>query len=704
MSYLDYLPADVLIEELKLLRPSNYRALAIASVRINDFLADPEVRYLLFKYWSKDKRPIEVLRVYVPNLTLKQLEYVANYYYPVAQSGEYNEFDLMNNALLNGDTSLLKHSMGTYSPEVSAYVQGYTELALKGSNRFTYAIRSLGYDPALTSILGHRLGSVKMYLDVLYKIWENRPDSPESEPYLIIVDIINSIAYGSKSDMRYRSTQETSVIHYILNECKLPEVIEFCSKVGVEYIPEEDIDASIIDAAKAIGNNDSVGAIYHTGLIDKASENVKGSREYIRLRISLSQFDSKKYPTYNLMHDIESGHYVDALHKVNTIDRNITLTYYYYNYTSWTASPWANNTFINNTYMSAAAQTSGQLLLSMHPAIAQVCYDVDKLKIENTPDNYYALIQRWCPQLGEVPLKHINVPLVLSCYYEPTLMLGEWKGDISVLIHRHLEGGASDDRIKRFIYNLRNKDDTTKIDTTHEDLVNGYLLLFAYDRAPLIKTLRFVTQTAYVNRELVYSNTERRTLGQILLGELDKFDINLQLFFMIINHTILSADQKLQILSRANSLAGELLDGISGLVYNDYRCLAGNIFNQTASQDVIEDILQVFGYKYVGKVKSLIGVDSILERFKEGYIIDPLFPLGLLWRETNYFRRSDSYTNDLIELVSNSTVDDDGTLLLNASRYNDYLQGVTVGGIPQKQFASPYGYTLRNPFGTLPIN
>lgn len=697
VSYLEALDENSLYKVLTSLRPSEYKQLTISSTILNGFILFNKHR--LLKYWSKDRRSLEELKVVLPNFTMEQLNYMADYHRPIEYKSYYPDLDIFNNALRDGNVELGRELFKPFRSYIlSAYIHGYPEF-IASDTRIASALAGEFYDQDLGHMLGNKYSSLEMFLDVIYRIHINDPGSVE-----FIVNIISTPTPINNS--------VTTMMFGLFNASNHPEVVKFCNKVGVEYKPETDVVKILKIAMKYISFGNIIGTIYHTNILSLVENNdvFRLSSDYYKIMVLLSWYDSSVYPSYDLFHDIASGNHVDMFAKSNNWKIDITLTrdranthnlLNNYPYIGWTGEQSKLDSqvkLLNNQFgIVKARSTTGKIMLDKHPAIANNYLNNDDLQVEPTRDNYAKLMNRWCfPFDAATNYDSMTIiPQMLACYYHPTLVLGKWRGDISVIVDRCLELGESSERILLYLRNVYNNDNIHLVRDSMCDIPNIGICLYVHGLHDTIKEFISILRQLDINK---LSNELRRGISSIKI----MFD-NLESSYdtivvsMILNHTYLTAEEKLMFLSKSNSLNMYLINGLSGDVSNDMISIAGGIMNMILDESLVRPLVEKHGSTYVKKLQQVPYLDQNMRGITRGSLDLGYFPLGLIWRETNIFRKTNSYVDDYITLFSKLPKSD--IPLINDMRYDEYLQTITAN-YPQRGItcASKYGYTLLNPF------
>lgn len=275
-----------LIQVLNELRPSDIIKLGIVDKVHNLLTKDPLVRYALLKRWCPTNKTIEELITYVPNITLQQISVLADYYYPTKDSiGKYPLDELFYNACKAGYnvSDCLVYYIDDFNIPASAIVTKRRDILdyWKSKGIFKRLFNGL-YGTNYIDLLMHRDMTIELWVDTI-------------------------IQYGADISFLRLITGSSDLARPLLIALSNhPQIHRLAKHFGRTYIPPN----------MSMPRDDRYTVILKHKLgipIQLLASNP----------MILSLYNSKQFPSYDLVDDICSGNLLEVMHKVNTVDRNI---------------------------------------------------------------------------------------------------------------------------------------------------------------------------------------------------------------------------------------------------------------------------------------------------------------------------------------------------------------------------------------------
>ena len=663
IEYIEYLELLVnngqLLPVLQELRPRQYTQLVISSKIVSDYINN--VKYTLLKWWTNTNDTIDDLRRKAPGITIEQMDWCADYYYPVDRSiNLYSGEELFYNACKAGytpeecmkfakteikdeyliSTSQIASALASGRLDVFNFLKPYYEHMQTFDHEWIYLFR-------------HRDLSIRAFIDLIYKDWEA---TKNEDAYSALTQILEPKP-GSDDTFKAINMSEDDAVKELSVKMKLP----------YKVIP--------------LQNN------FLVHLMDKCNIFVrypytpqyKLSKNYINTCMEMSRYNSYRYPSYDILDDSLSGNILEVINKLNTYNDDISVsisTSLDYETNSWVG--YDTDTRLSKPQLARRKYIVGQTVYYIHPSLSKTYLKARGVTLSDSEDNYKVL-HHWCFPNDKLSTLLYSVPKYevpkyiewLSEYYWP-LNSTEW--DPSVLIDRALSLRYSDEDMKLLIDLPQD---------SPEIQMNVVILCFVYNRMNLLHE----ENSAYK----IFKGTG--IYGVRNIGDNRHYNIA----HMIINHMYLQSEEKLDILSRFANLPPTLLDGIAGDIdTNNNWNIAGITLNANCSVDKITKMLQLFGRKLESKLYSE-ELEQMLLNLEYGNELGSYFPTGLLWSNTNVLQKitPDSYIYDELHyrlggLPGGGPI----TSYEQAIARGDY-HPLVIGGLSDKySIDSKYGYKL----------
>ena len=563
---------DEVLDILYSTHPADYITL-ITSPNIK--LVLDEFRYKLLKHWCVTDMSVTQLQNYLPNITLRQMALIANYWYPYKDMDLYNRSQLFRNAIKAGYTVdeciNILNLQGTpiaIHDLITSWANGRQDI----TNRFT------GMYGALTS-----LGSLSTYDAILVAL--NNPDV-SIEQFVMIFRHLNQ--------ERLRSVIEGI---NILTHSTNPTIMRALQALNIEHKDEEIVNINTYNIP---------------GGVDKLfPEAIKTER--IAYYMKMSQYNSVKYPSYDMFDDIASGNFIEVVHKANTWNRDIVVT---------NSIPPKGT--LEEIYLNIRNSTIGQAVYHIHPRDI-----VDYLRFHNctvTNSVIYGILHHWC--FPGVSIEQITADIsadVARNYYrrivEYTNPTGDIRTvDISIILLTALKQGKDDSVIGNIIA-------LTSGWMPNEVLTNFIMICVKYnilDRLPEFKDPK--SEEYLLSKMYSLSDPINPTLKDSTI-------------YQVLNNSLLTIEDKINFLDGLSTIPDGIVNGLVGLEYDyDDDTLMGIILNSQADEEILQRLMTTFGLTLVKKytqqdLEELIA--DIVENFYEA-LFNVSFPLCLAYYSTDY--------------------------------------------------------------------
>ena len=645
-----------LLQTLESLRPKEYINMVISSTMRSKILP---LKYDLLKYWTGDKRSRAEFEEYLPNITFRQMDILANFYYPIPESiGIYPYPHLFYNAIKAGysdddckqflDNSnrnnirSFEHSQSYCA--ISAYIhnrKNLLALVAKDSSVANVLLDGTFTNNEVindfTDILGHPEVTIGYFCDLLYILVADNPT---------LIQLLSADPDKPLNDPDYR----TSVS--LFAESGHPKVIALQKKLGVTPgNPNRTFDQNTLEDYPPIAVKCELYKREYPG---------PGSSDWVAYHNSavneLSRIDSVLFPTYDLNNDIYSGNWLEVIHKVNTYDRNVILSRQYT----------YNDSLI---YEKARLETYGQMLLNLHPREVRNVLDWQGLKVTDR-ESAQILLQRWC--FPNLDVSEIPDPFIydkLADYYHPLAIVSDkWtEREVPIILGRLLLLDATKELAHEFFY-------TNKLGGINSLSVMILLHAYGFDDVDTIDAISEQYLNTFTGGELLFNNDD---------------------VYAIANTTYLDIDTKLDVLSRVRDLHPGLVKAILGYQANNPINVMGNLLNINASDAALQQFATVHDKQYVrADIKKIAQyMKSQVELLRGGKHVSSMFPLQLVWQYTNLLPDSDTYEESIIYLLKDLPYDELTTedVLTAAGKFYDLLTGsVQIGTLEYRRFTSRF--------------
>ena len=642
MENLDYIELLLTLESL---RPDDYINMIGSSDAMK--LKVTFLKYDLLKYWTGDKRSRSELEVYLPNLTFRQMQVLADFYYPTANSiGKYRYDHLFLNAIRAGysDEDCLQFIKGEVNDfcAVSTLVHQRSDLLTAVANKgdrvaniiLIEEVDNININVLVKAMLSHPDVTIEYFCDVMYKLALKNPD-------------IKDAFAAKQDDEEYEFGSDID----LLADSGHSVVIALQKKLGVAPgNPNRIFDQNTIEEFPAVAIKCE---LYNREFAD-ADQWIQYHESAVN---ALSRIDSVKFPTYDLNNDISSGNWLEVIHKVNTYDRNVVLKYKY-------------PEIEQGIYAKARLEIYGQMLLNKHPRAVEELLRHEGLEVADE-ESARVLLEHWCfpgSDVSAIPDPFIYEKIV--DYYHPTVVISDkWKiEDVPIIFDRLLSTGIDESDLEGGIM--------YKMPNLGIHLLDIVIILkyYGYDNVKFPER----TDTRYSN---IFTS--------------DILTLNNDEVYLIANHTYLDADTKLSLLSKVNNLNPDLVKAILGVQTGTDIGVMGNILNRAASSTSLEQFAAVHNsqFKYANLNVMMPYIRSRVKLLANGEYVSNMFPLQLVWQYTDALGDSELYEDALINLLQGKSNNATTTtrVLSSAGKFYELLTGsIKLSSLPDVRFMSRF--------------